>query len=237
MRLHDLKPRPGAKHRRKRLGQGESSGHGKTSGRGGKGQTARSGSSIRIGFEGGQMPLIRRLPKRGFNNARFATRYVPVNLEALNRFEDGATVDEAALRGAGLAKGGKRIKILGDGELKKKLTVKVHSFSASARAKIEKLGGVCEVPAPTADQVAATAKAAARDKASAAGQEAAASSAVARKAAKAEKAEAGKAAKAEKTPKADKAEAGKATKADRTAKADKAAPASQAPAAGNPPAS
>jgi ribosomal protein L15 len=80
MRLHDLKPRPGAKHRRKRLGQGESSGHGKTSGRGGKGQTARSGSSIRIGFEGGQMPLIRRIPKRGFNNARHTTRYLPVNL-------------------------------------------------------------------------------------------------------------------------------------------------------------
>ena len=78
MRLHDLKPRPGAKHRRKRLGQGESSGHGKTSGRGGKGQTARSGSSIRIGFEGGQMPLIRRIPKRGFNNARHTIRYLPV---------------------------------------------------------------------------------------------------------------------------------------------------------------
>jgi large subunit ribosomal protein L15 len=145
MRLHDLKPRPGAKHRRKRLGQGESSGHGKTSGRGGKGQTARSGSSIRIGFEGGQMPLIRRMPKRGFNNANFAIRHTPVNLEALNRFEDGATVDEAALRGAGLANGGKLIKILGGGELKKKLTVKAHAFSASARAKIEKLGGTCEV--------------------------------------------------------------------------------------------
>ena len=95
MRLHDLKPRPGAKHRRKRLGQGESSGHGKTSGRGGKGQTARSGSSIRIGFEGGQMPLIRRIPKRGFNNARHTIRYLPVNLEALNSFDDGARVDEA----------------------------------------------------------------------------------------------------------------------------------------------
>ena len=80
MRLHDLKPRPGAKHRTKRLGQGRATGHGKTSGRGGKGQTARSGSSIRVGFEGGQMPLIRRIPKRGFNNARFATRYLPVNL-------------------------------------------------------------------------------------------------------------------------------------------------------------
>ena len=94
MRLHSLKPRPGAKHRTKRLGQGESSGHGKTSGRGGKGQTARSGSSIRIGFEGGQMPLIRRIPKRGFNNTRFTTRYIGVNVGNLNKFEDGATVDD-----------------------------------------------------------------------------------------------------------------------------------------------
>jgi large subunit ribosomal protein L15 len=146
MRLHDLKPRPGAKHRRKRLGQGESSGHGKTSGRGGKGQTARSGSSIRIGFEGGQMPLIRRIPKRGFNNARFAIRYIPVNLEVLNQFDDGATVNEAALRSKGLASGRvKRVKILGDGELTRKLTVHAHAFSASARAKIEKLGGVCQL--------------------------------------------------------------------------------------------
>ncbi len=144
MRLHDLKPRPGAKHRRKRLGQGESSGHGKTSGRGGKGQTARSGSSIRIGFEGGQMPLIRRIPKRGFNNARHTTRYIPVNLEALNAFDDGGEVDEAALRNRGLANGrGDGIKILGSGELKKKLNVQAHSFSASARAKIEGKGGVC----------------------------------------------------------------------------------------------
>src|SRR5512145_3376295 len=105
MRLHDLKPRPGAKHRRKRLGQGESSGHGKTSGRGGKGQTARSGSSIRIGFEGGQMPLVRRIPKRGFNNARFATVYLPVNVESLNVYEDGARVDEESLRTRGLAVG------------------------------------------------------------------------------------------------------------------------------------
>jgi large subunit ribosomal protein L15 len=146
MRLHDLKPRPGARHRRKRLGQGEASGHGKTSGRGGKGQTARSGSSIRIGFEGGQMPLIRRIPKRGFNNARYATRYLPVNLEALNRFEDGARVDEAALRSAGLANGrGPGIKILGDGELTRKLTVSAHAFSASAKAKIEAKGGACEI--------------------------------------------------------------------------------------------
>src|SRR2546425_848470 len=146
MRLHDLKPRPGAKHRRKRLGQGESSGHGKTSGRGGKGQTARSGSSIRIGFEGGQMPLIRRIPKRGFNNARHATRYVPVNLEALNQFEEGTRVDEAILRKAGLANGpSSGIKILGDGELTRKLSVSAHAFSATARTKIEAKGGTCEL--------------------------------------------------------------------------------------------
>jgi large subunit ribosomal protein L15 len=149
MRLHDLKPRPGAKHRRKRLGQGEASGHGRTSGRGGKGQTARSGSSIRIGFEGGQMPLIRRIPKRGFNNARHTTRYLPVNLEDLNRFDDGARVDEATLRTAGLANGrAAGVKILGSGDLTRKLTVSAHAFSASAKAKIEAKGGTCELVAP-----------------------------------------------------------------------------------------
>jgi len=146
MRLHDLKPRPGAKHRTKRLGQGESSGHGKTSGRGGKGQTARSGSSIRIGFEGGQMPLIRRIPKRGFNNARFATTYAAVNVSDLEKFENGARVDETALRSIGLANGqSSGIKILGNGELSKKLTVTASAFSASAKAKIEAKGGKCEV--------------------------------------------------------------------------------------------
>jgi len=146
MRLHDLKPRPGARHRRKRLGQGEATGRGKTSGRGGKGQTARSGSSIRVGFEGGQMPLIRRVPKRGFNNARHTTRYLPVNLEALNRFEDGSRVDETALRSAGLANGrGAGIKILAGGGLTRKLTVSAHAFSASAKAKIEAKGGTCEL--------------------------------------------------------------------------------------------
>src|SRR5262245_27181209 len=146
MRLHDLKPRPGAKHRRKRLGQGESSGRGITAGRGGKGQTGRSGSSIRIGFEGGQMPLIRRIPKRGFNNARHATTYIPVNVETLNVFEDGARVDIQALRSVGLANGkGDGIKILGDGDVKKKLSVSAHAFSASAKAKIEAKGGTCEV--------------------------------------------------------------------------------------------
>jgi large subunit ribosomal protein L15 len=146
MRLHNLKPRPGAKHRRKRLGQGESSGHGKTAGRGGKGQTARSGSSIRIGFEGGQMPLIRRIPKRGFNNTAFATRYSAVNVGDLNQFDDGARVDEAALRSIGLANGTSHgIKILGTGELSKKLTVIVSAFSASAKTKIEAKGGTIEL--------------------------------------------------------------------------------------------
>ena len=145
MRLHDLKPRPGAKHRRKRLGQGESSGHGKTSGRGGKGQTARSGSSIRIGFEGGQMPLIRRMPKRGFNNARHTTRYVGVNLDSLNQFDNGSKIGVDALRKAGLANGPvKLVKVLGDGELQKTLVVSAHAFSATARAKIEAQGGSCE---------------------------------------------------------------------------------------------
>jgi len=149
MRLHNLKPRPGAKHRRKRLGQGESSGHGKTSGRGGKGQTARSGSSIRIGFEGGQMPLIRRIPKRGFNNARFATSYIAVNVGELNKFDDDARVDEAALRAVGLARGrAVGVKILGDGELTKKLTVHASAFSASAKTKIEAKGGTCEIVSP-----------------------------------------------------------------------------------------
>jgi large subunit ribosomal protein L15 len=154
MRLHNLKPRPGSKHRTKRLGQGESSGRGKTAGRGGKGQTARSGSSIRIGFEGGQMPLIRRIPKRGFNNAEFTTAYSPVNVGELNQFEDGARVDETALRSLGLANGPKLgIKILGSGDLTKKLVVVVSAISASAKTKIEAKGGSVEIvgkksPAP-----------------------------------------------------------------------------------------
>src|ERR1035437_2195342 len=146
MRLHNLKPRPGAKHRRKRLGQGESSGHGKTSGRGGKGQTARSGSSIRIGFEGGQMPLIRRIPKRGFNNARFAILRIAVSVGDLNQFENGARVDETVLRSVGLANGrADGVKILGTGELTKKLTIIASAVSASAKAKIEAQGGTVEI--------------------------------------------------------------------------------------------
>ena len=149
MRLHDLKPTAGSKHRRKRIGRGPGSGRGgHTSTRGQKGQGSRSGSSPRPGFEGGQLPLARRLPKRGFNNKKFATLYIPVNLESLNQFEDGATVDEAALRAAGLVNGrGDGVKILGQGELEKKLTVKAAAFSASARAAIEGKGGSCEVAA------------------------------------------------------------------------------------------
>ncbi len=146
MRLHNLKNRPGAKHRTKRLGIGESSGHGKTSGRGGKGQTARSGGSIRLGFEGGQMPLLRRIPKRGFNNKSFGLHLATVNVETLNAFPDGATVTPEVLKAEGLLKkllAG--VKILGDGELKKKLTVKAQQFSASAKEKITKAGGACEV--------------------------------------------------------------------------------------------
>ena len=152
MRLHDLKPRPGAKHRRKRLGQGEATGHGKTAGRGGKGQTARSGSSIRIGFEGGQMPLIRRIPKRGFNNAKFGTRYLAVNVGDLNQFDDGARVDEAAICTARLANGRfDGIKILGTGDLTKKLTLVVSAISASAKTKIEAKGGSVEIIAKKAE--------------------------------------------------------------------------------------
>jgi large subunit ribosomal protein L15 len=142
MRLHNLRPRPGSRHRVKRLGCGESSGHGKTSGKGHKGQKARSGGSIRLGFEGGQMPLIRRLPKRGFNNAAFRRRYAIVNLDDLNEFKAGATVNEQLLRESNLVRGHfVGIKILGGGELKHGLTVEADKVSAAAREKIEKAGG------------------------------------------------------------------------------------------------
>ena len=142
MNLSNLKPRPGSKHRVKRLGCGESSGHGKTSGKGHKGQKARSGGSIRLGFEGGQMPLIRRIPKRGFSNEAFRSKFAVVNLNSLNAFSDGATVDEAALLEAGLIrKPYDRVKILGTGELNKKLSVVADKASESAKAAIEKAGG------------------------------------------------------------------------------------------------
>jgi large subunit ribosomal protein L15 len=146
MKLHELTVTPGARRPRMRVGRGMGSGKGKTCGRGHKGQYARSGHKHKPGFEGGQMRLIRRLPKRGFKHAR-ATRYAPVNLSALaERFGDGAVVDLAALRTAGLvrtASGG--VKILGTGDIAKKLIVKAQAFSAGARAKIEAAGGTCEV--------------------------------------------------------------------------------------------
>ena len=142
MRLNNLKPRPGAKHRVKRLGCGESSGHGKTSGKGHKGQKARSGGSIRLGFEGGQMPLIRRLPKRGFNNSAFKTQYAVVNLDELEVFAAGSQINEQSLREKGLVSGKfDGLKILGRGEITKKLTVEADKFSESARQKIEQAGG------------------------------------------------------------------------------------------------
>jgi large subunit ribosomal protein L15 len=142
LRLHNLRPRPGSRHRVKRLGCGESSGHGKTSGKGHKGQKARSGGSIRLGFEGGQMPLIRRLPKRGFNNAAFHKRYAIVNLDDLNAFKPGTVINEQLLRESKLIRGHfAGIKILGDGELKHGLKVEVDKISAGAREKIEKAGG------------------------------------------------------------------------------------------------
>ncbi len=159
LRLDNLKPRPGAKHRTKRLGCGESSGHGKTSCRGGKGQTARSGGTIRLGFEGGQMPLFRRIPKRGFNNTAFRTNFVTVNVGELEVFAEGMTVTPAALVEQGILKNLRDgVKILGDGECKKKLTIEAHGFSASAREKITKAGGQCvELPLPGIRHKAATA--------------------------------------------------------------------------------
>ena len=143
MRLHNLKPNAGAKHRTKRLGCGESSGLGKTSGKGHKGQRARSGGSIRPGFEGGQMPLHRRLPKKGFSNVRFAKKGAVVNVGDLEaRFEAGQVVNEAALVEARLVKGSfDFVKVLGNGELTKSLTLEGLAVSASAKEKIEKAGG------------------------------------------------------------------------------------------------
>jgi large subunit ribosomal protein L15 len=146
MRLHNLRPRPGSRHRVKRLGCGESSGHGKTSGKGHKGQKARSGGSIRLGFEGGQMPLIRRLPKRGFSNAAFHQNYAIVNLTDLNGFKAGTVVNEKLLRESKLVRGDVAgIKILGEGELKHALTIEADKVSASAREKISKAGGTIKL--------------------------------------------------------------------------------------------
>lgn len=146
MKLHTLAPNEGATKERKRLGRGVGSGTGKTSGKGHKGQNARSGGGVRPGFEGGQLPLFRRLAKRGFNNYNFRTVYSTVNVEDLNRFEDGTVVDTTLLKEVGLIKKElDGVKVLGSGELTKKLTVKANAFTKSAQEKIETIGGKTEV--------------------------------------------------------------------------------------------
>lgn len=145
MKLHELTAVEGSTKERKRIGRGHGSGQGKTAGKGHKGQKARSGGSIRPGFEGGQMPLQRRIPKSGFNNI-FAKKIVAINVSDLNKFEDGAEVDAQALVNAGIVKKEyDGIKILGNGEISKKLTVKVAAYSESAKQKIEAAGGKAEV--------------------------------------------------------------------------------------------
>ena len=144
MQLNNLKPKKSARHAKKRIGRGPGSGHGKTAGRGEKGQKSRSGFSRMRGFEGGQMPLHRRLPKRGFTNI-FKKEYAVVNLSDLERFDNGATIDEATLRSAGLVKGqNDGIKVLGHGSVTKKLTVHATKFSETARKQIEAAGGTCQ---------------------------------------------------------------------------------------------
>ncbi|MDF2948396.1 MAG: ribosomal protein [Sedimentibacter sp.] len=145
MKLHELKPNPGSSKNRKRLGRGTATGQGKTAGRGMNGQKSRSGGGVRPGFEGGQMPLYRRLPKRGFTNI-FGTQFAEINVEVLNQFEDGAEITPELLKSEGIVK--KQldgVKVLGNGELAKKLTVKAHKFSKSAVEKIEAAGGKAEV--------------------------------------------------------------------------------------------
>ena len=145
MKLHELSPAPGSVKEAYRKGRGAGSGNGKTAGKGHKGQKARSGGGVRPGFEGGQMPLQRRIPKRGFNNI-FAKEYVAINVDVLNRFEDGAVVDAEAISKAGIVKNTRDgIKILGRGELNRKLTVVAVAFSESAKEKIEAAGGKAEV--------------------------------------------------------------------------------------------
>jgi len=145
MKLHELSPEPGSRKTRTRRGRGLGSGLGKTSGRGQKGQNSRSGGGVRTGFEGGQMPLYRRLPKRGFKNV-FAKEYAEVNVSSLNRFEDGAVVDPVALIEEGILKNVlDGVRILGNGELTKKLTVKANGFTKSAEEKIKAAGGEVEV--------------------------------------------------------------------------------------------
>ena len=146
MKLHELEKNIGATHARKRVGRGPGSGLGKTSGKGQKGQKARSGVSISPVFEGGQLPLYRRLPKRGFTNAKFKTRYATINVEDLNKFKDGTVVTEALLKETGLIKNQlDGVKVLGNGKLEKKLTIQATKFSASALEKIKEAGSKAEV--------------------------------------------------------------------------------------------
>lgn len=145
MNLHELAPVAGSTHVGKRKGRGTGTGNGKTAGRGHKGQKARSGGKVRVGFEGGQMPLVRRIPKRGFNNI-FAKPLTAINVGCLNAFEDGAVVDAAALIEKGILHECKYgLKVLANGKLTKKVTVKAAAFSESAKAKIEEAGGKAEV--------------------------------------------------------------------------------------------
>ena len=145
MKLNELRPAEGSVQERYRKGRGTGSGNGKTAGKGHKGQNARSGGGVRPGFEGGQFPIYRQLPKRGFNNKRFATVYATVNVSDLNRFEDGAVVDiETLLAARVIRKAQDGLKVLGNGEITKKLTVKAAKFSAAAKEKIEAAGGSCE---------------------------------------------------------------------------------------------
>lgn len=146
MKLHELEKNIGATHRKKRVGHGPASGLGKTSGRGQKGQKARSGGSINPVFEGGQLPLYRRLPKRGFTNARFKIRYATINVESLNVFEDGTIVTPALLKDKGIIKKElDGLKVLGNGKLERKLTIQANKFSTSALAKIKESGSKAEV--------------------------------------------------------------------------------------------
>ena len=146
MKLHELSPAEGSVKARFRKGRGAGSGNGKTAGKGHKGQNARSGGGVRPGFEGGQLPLYRKLPKRGFSNYRFTKNYAEVNVKSLNKFNDGDVVDCAALVAQGIIKNVfDGVKVLGEGELTKKLTVKAAVFSASAKEKIEAVGGKTEV--------------------------------------------------------------------------------------------
>lgn len=149
MKLNELKPSPGSVKRKKRIGRGIGSGHGKTAGRGHKGRRSRSGGNTPPGYEGGQMPLQRRLPKRGFRrlqkNAARREEYTAINLRSLAVFAEGAAVDPALLVDRGLVRAGRKVKVLGDGDLALRLTIRAHAFSKSAREKINALGGTAEL--------------------------------------------------------------------------------------------